>query len=91
MEIIVDATAPIFVKDLQIEQLGTLHITDLITKQTYDTCIKTSSAFAVSPTGEQVAVSIGGEDGFVYIVDIAEWKANRLDLAANSVIAWVAD
>jgi hypothetical protein len=72
-------------------QARTLYITDLKSQQIYNTCIETTHSIAVSPTGDQVAVSIGGETGFVYIVDLNDWVTYRLDLAANKVIAWIAD
>ncbi|MBW4438950.1 MAG: hypothetical protein KME04_17565 [Pleurocapsa minor GSE-CHR-MK-17-07R] len=56
----------------------------------YDTCIDAES-WAVSPSGMQVAVSLGDRDGFVYVIDLQDWAAYRLDLAANRVIAWVPD
>jgi len=69
-----------------------LYIADLETRTVYNTCINPSHyRVAISPTGDQVAVSIGGNDGFVYVVDLNEWAAYRLDLAANDVIAWFAD
>jgi len=68
----------------------TIHVTDLTTNTTYDTCLENHFAYAMSPAGDQIAVS-GAEGGFVYIIDLKEWKGYRLDLAANHVVAWFAD
>jgi hypothetical protein len=68
---------------------GSLLITDTETGAIYDTCISVEYAFALSPTGNQVAIGIGAEAGFVYIVDLNDWQAYRLDLAANDVVGWL--
>lgn len=64
------------------------YITDEKTAQIYDTCLESRRGFALSPTGDQVAVSIGD---FVYILDLDEWVGYRLNLAANDVVGWFAD
>lgn len=63
-------------------------------RQNLDTCIEVSDTYmlasaAASPDGTQIALPIGGEDGFVYIFDIEEWALYRLNLAANNVVAWL--
>lgn len=70
---------------------GRLYVIDLKTQQIYDTCIETSYPFAISPTGDQVAISSDKEEGFVYVLDLNDWAAYRLNLAANRIVAWVAD
>jgi hypothetical protein len=71
------------------QPLGSLLITDPETGAVYDTCLSTQRAFAVSPTGDQVAIGIGSDNGFVYIIDLNDWIAYRLDLAANYVVGWL--
>lgn len=68
----------------------TLHTFSSATQEVVDTCIKLSADFSISPTGNQIAIS-GQEGGFVYVVDLDDWVAYRLDLAANHVVAWIAD
>lgn len=68
-----------------------LYITDNKTNQIYDTCLKVSWGYTVSPTGDQVAAPMGGVEGFVYVIDLNDWTAYRLDLPANPVIAWAID
>ena len=69
-----------------------VYVFDSALQQIYDTCIDTRFQFAISPSAEQVAVSIGQYDeGFVYILDLNEWVGYRLNLAANEVVGWFAD
>jgi len=67
-----------------------LLINDFANSQLIDTCIETNS-FVVSPSGEQVAVSIGGDKGFIYILELKEWRLYRLNLAANRLVTWITD
>lgn len=69
---------------------GLLYLTSVESNILYNTCIETQYAIAISPSGNQVAFS-GQEGGFVYVVDLDEWIAYRLNLAANHIMAWVAD
>lgn len=68
-----------------------LFITDRETKQIYDTCIETRYRFVFSPTGDEIAVRSDVENGFIYVLDLIDWTAYRLDLAANNIVAWIAD
>ncbi len=65
-----------------------LYTTDEKSEQIYDTCLESRHSFAVSPTGDHAAVSIGD---FVYILDLDKWVGYRLNLAANDVVGWFAD
>lgn len=89
-ELVIEDLPRAFLAENPDSSWGTLHVTDLTTNQVYDTCIETRFAFAVSPAEDQIAVS-GREGGFVYVIDLSEWAAYRINLATNHVVAWVAD
>ncbi|HUN09496.1 MAG TPA: hypothetical protein PLQ56_23025 [Aggregatilineales bacterium] len=65
-----------------------VYVTRLTAHIIEDTCIESYHHVAISPTGDQAAVSIGD---FVYILDLDEWVGYRLNLAANDVVGWFAD
>ena len=70
---------------------GNLLITDAETYQIYDTCLDLKQGYMISPSGKQVAISPESSDGFVYVFDLNDWTAYRLNLAANPVVGWFAD
>ncbi len=72
---VVDDLPPAFLAVGDQKERASLHVIDPQTRQIYDTCIETNYSFAVSSDENQVAVSLGREDGFVYIVDLNDWAA----------------
>ena len=80
----------IFLADSEHSKNKTIHVMNEDKNIIQDTCLENHFAYAVSPAENQVAIS-SQEGGFVYVVDLDEWVAYRLDLAANHVVAWVAD
>lgn len=83
-------SARAFFSEKIVDGKASVLINDFANHQIIDTCVETDS-FVVSPSGEQVAVSIGGDKGFIYILDLKDCALYRLNLAANRLVTWIAD